>query len=255
MEVEIAAHSLWPDRLLELCRSLGAEGARSNGYGPRRTEAWVALRDALARLLRGQANKYVVITLEDQEDLASAKAFELVARAESGEWKLDGRSGGELASYLSAVARNALLDHAMRVARVISRPVLEDGADLDSTGPAPAALVSTDTAEARAMAREFIDALRRCLIRLQPQARRVWFLRAFYEMSTREIAQHPGVGLGTGHVDVLVQRARESIRTCMARKGLAAADMPTGTFAALWEFLESLRDELQPASAGEADPG
>jgi RNA polymerase sigma factor (sigma-70 family) len=255
MEVEIAAHSRWPDHLLALCRSVGPDAARTNGQAPQREEAWVALRDVLCRFLRHQAPRFASVSVEDQEDLASAKAFELLARAESGEWRLQGRTGGELAGYLSTVARNAMIDHAKQAARMVSHPDLGSDPDTDEAGTAGALprMISASATEASSMAREFIGSLQNCLVRLQPRARHVWFLRAFYEMSTREIAQHPKVMLRVGHVDVLLQRARDAIRACMASKGLEPADMPTGTFTALWEWLESLCDEVRPAIESEVD--
>ncbi len=259
MEGIVAADARWPDRLLELCLSVGPgpshPTARTNGRLTPRSEAWVALRDALARFLRRQARQFPAVSTEDQEDLASAKALELLSRAESGEWRLEGRSGAELAGYLATVARNALIDHAKHAARIVSHPEVGGNADPDDEGTLRAlpTMTSTDTPETAALAREFIGSLRSCVVQLQPRARCVWFLRVFYGMSTREIALHPDVVLRVGHVDVLVQRARDAIRSCMLRKGLEPADMPAGAFVELWELLESFRDEVRPAIETKVD--
>src|SRR5215831_4111430 len=95
----------WPLRLVALCRKLapmspGMRAADAEG----RSEAWVLLRDALLRFLRHHASQAKEVTQEDLEDLASAKALDLVSRAELGTWALDGRTVGEVGAYLSAVA-------------------------------------------------------------------------------------------------------------------------------------------------------
>src|SRR5262245_8110440 len=110
----VSPDARWPERLAQLChritpqrdpRGQGAEASPED-----RSAAWVALRDALVRFLRSQVRLVGGPPAEDVEDLASAKALELVARAESGEWNLEGRSGGEIAGYLATVARNGLID-------------------------------------------------------------------------------------------------------------------------------------------------
>jgi RNA polymerase sigma factor (sigma-70 family) len=209
-----------------------------------RSAAWVALRDGLVRFLRSQARGFRGPSVEDLEDLASAKALELVVRAESGEWRLEGRSGGELAGYLATVARNGLIDLGKKRRRTVSQPDPGDDGDSDPNGrPVPLSASLVTPSDAATQAREFIDSLRDCLVQLQPRARRVWFYRVFYGMNSRAIGQHPSISLPAAHLDVVMQRARDSIRTCMQGKGFEPTDLPAGTFAALWEFLESMDEE------------
>lgn len=245
----IADESRWPEHLAALCRRLHpTTGAGLPAPSPpaaaERGAAWVALRNALTRFLRGQARQFGGVSTEDLEDLASAKALELLLRAESGEWSLEGRSGGELAGYLSTVARNALIDLTRRRTKLVSQSDLGDTVDLDDGNlgsPLPGG--EAQAPDAPALAREFIDSLRECFVQLQPRARRVWFFRVFYGMSSRAIALHPTVLLRASHVDVVMQRTRTSIRSCMESKGFEPADLPNGTFVELWGFLESLRDD------------
>jgi RNA polymerase sigma factor (sigma-70 family) len=240
----------WPDHLLQLCLRIGPEAGRA-GRAPDadRGAAWLVLHDALARFLRGQAHKFGGVASEELRDLASSKALELLGRVESGEWRLEGRSPGELAAYLATVARHALSDLKKRTARMEPFPDAADDDYEESTNGhgARAARAATLAADAPARADEFIVSLRDCLRQVQPRARRIWFLRVFYEMSTRAIAQHPTVMLRTGNIDVIMQRTRDSIRSCMQSKGFEPSDMPAGTFTALWEFLESMR-EATPAA-------
>ena len=86
------------------------------------------------------------------------------------------------------------------------------------------------------------QALVECVERLQHKARRVWFMRAFYDMTSREIAGHPEVKLDAAYVDVVTMRARDAIRACLDSKGHEATDPPPGAFVQLWSALESMAD-------------
>lgn len=246
MDDTIASDAQWPDHLLALCRRIGPSpgvGALPPASEAERSAAWVALRDALARFLRSQARRFRGVSSDDLEDLASAKALDLVSRAESGEWTVEGRTGGELAGYVSTVARNALIDHVKRKSRTVSQAELGDDLDPDTLTPDAQPANAPNSTDAPALAREFIDSLRACLVQLQPRARRVWFFRVFYDMSSKAIAQHPDILLQVAHIDVLMQRTRTAIRSCMESKGFEPADMPPGTFVQVWDLLETLRDE------------
>jgi RNA polymerase sigma factor (sigma-70 family) len=245
MEHIVAPGAQWPDRLRLLCLRCGpAACAGGPASQDDRGHAWVALRDALVRFLRIQARRFGGASKEDLEDLASAKALELLVRSESGEWRIEDRSGAEVAGYLSTVARNALIDLMKRRSRIVPQAYPGDDSSSAESDPDPAIAVITAHADAPAMALEFVDSLRDCVASLQPRARTVWFFRAFYAMSSRTIAQHPAVRLQPAHVDVIVQRARSTIRSCMNAKGFEVADMPAGSFVALWEYLESLRADV-----------
>ena len=249
MENIVAPGARWPDYTLALCLRLQPSQRQDTEDATRqafRAEAWVSLRDALHRFVRRDAHKFRSLAREDLEDLASTKALELLTRVESGEWSLENRSGGELAGYLATVARNGLIDAAKRASRA---PAALEGQAIDlddDTTAAAGHAAPAGASDSTTMAREFIDELRGCVLQLQPRALRIWFFRAFYGMSSGEIAAHPDIALRPAHVDVIMQRARDSIRACMAAKGLEPGDMPAGTFVALWDLLESLRDDTQP---------
>lgn len=209
-----------------------------------RRAAWVALRDGLARFLRGYSRQYSSVQPEDVEDLASEKAVELLRRIESGEWDLRGRSAREVAGYLSQVSRNALVSLRRRTARIQSISAMKDGLDgADAIRDSAPHTAWSPGPDSSARSREFIGSLRDCLGHLQPRARRVWFFRVFYGMSSLTIGQHSRVQLKVGHEDVILQRTWQAIRACLGRKGLAAADMPAETSTALWDYLETARQE------------
>jgi DNA-directed RNA polymerase specialized sigma24 family protein len=216
-----------------------------------RTEVWVLLRDALVRVLRVHASSVRAIHADDLEDIASTKALELILRVESGAWDPRGRQGGEVAAYVGVVARHALWRWAGQSHRLPRAAMPDEGGEF--TGRAAFAL-APDTAECTVEAREFVEALRDCVDRLAPRARRVWFFRAYYDLSSLEIAAHPEVGLNAPHVDVLVGRVRELLRTCLARHGHSSRDLPEGAYATLWEGLAGLEKSREAqAVAGDVE--
>lgn len=209
------------------------------------------LRDALMSFLRARAGSVRAANVDDLEDLASTKALELLVRAESGQWSPEGRHEGEVAAYVAAVAKHALLRWAEQRQRQPLALVTDADAGLPRrTPPAPSGPPSDGAVEAR----EFVEALQACVGHLKPRSRRVWFFRAFYDMGSREIASHPDVGLNAAHVDVLVNRVRDALKTCLAARGLQPRDYPLGAFSALWEGLAGLAQLREPSAlAEEAD--
>jgi DNA-directed RNA polymerase specialized sigma24 family protein len=98
--------------------------------------------------------------------------------------------------------------------------------------PGPEAGNAEATPEDLLFANEFVEALSECLEHLAPRSRAVWFQRVFLEAPSRDIARRCGVQ--PGHVDVLVQRARTTLRQCMGNKGHGGTEARPGVFAALW---------------------
>jgi RNA polymerase sigma factor (sigma-70 family) len=244
---DLAPSARWPARLAELCRELRAGGGQREAA---RTEAWVLIRDALARYLRAHVRRVSGTQPEDVEDLASAKALEVLTRAESGDWDPEGRHPGEIAAYLATVARRGLTRLAERERRWRG----PRGTAQDSEATAIDGLTSGHPSpEASVEASDFVSALRRCIERLRPRARRVWFFRAFLEMNSRDIAAHPEVGLSPAHVDVIVQRARAALRACLEQGGLRPHDMPAGAFGVLWPSLSTLAEPPDTMRSGEGD--
>lgn len=245
--VSEASGAEWPVRLVGLCARLRRGG---EWRGCARPEAWLLLRGALARFLRVYAPRVHAAQPEDLEDLASAKALELLLRAESGAWNPDGRHPAEVAGYVAAVARNGLARLAVQLRRELGPAV--DAETLASGMPRPHVRTPA-TPEAAVEAREFVEALVECVGRLQARARRTWYLRVCCGLSSRDIASHPDVRMTAPHVDVVVQRTREALRTCLAVRGLQPRDFPAGAHAALWDCLSSFEAELAAPAAAERD--
>jgi len=233
-----AFHIQWPEHLQELLRRMRSApdfDTRNRATG----EAWVLLNTLIVIRLRVQATRYGTTAQEDLEDIAVEKSLDLLRRAESGEWDPEHRAPSELAAFLMTVARNGLVDFLRKSGRV--EPLAGDaGPDEDPRGAARAPLrASGEGPDADAERREFATALRGCAETLDVRTRMVWFLRVFCDLATKEIATHPSVRLKPGHVDVLLQRARRQIRTCMRRLGHESHDLPPGTFAEIWRLFRA----------------
>jgi len=223
----------WPNRVENLCRELrlAPEDSRRSSL---QAELWVLLNVALHRYLDHHSGRVGSFAREDLEDIASQKSLELLRCAESGSWEPSGRGAAEIAGYLSTVARNGLIDHARRARR--GAPYSEEWDDPSELEP-PA--VTEETPDVQVERREFLGALRGCVETLTPRLRTIWFFRVFYDMTSKDIARHPEVGLNAGHVDVLLQRCRDGIRDCMKRKGHSSDQVPPGTFVELWQCLRA----------------
>ena len=239
--------ALWPLRIAACCKSL-RDGPSPSRRDALRGETWAALHAALMRFLRARVRRGYP-SREDLEDIASAKAIELLSRAESGVWTPEGRSAGEIASYVATVARNGLVDFSRRTRHEAHS---DDDSNEDEDGGEHAPRSEEPPPHALVEGRELSHALRDCVQRLQPRARRVWFFRAFYEMTSREIAAHPDVGLEAAYVDVVAKRARDSLRACLAERGLDASEPTPGAFVELWAALESVERLAQDRTGGTA---
>jgi RNA polymerase sigma factor (sigma-70 family) len=226
---------LWPERVQCLSRELRAtrDSCRRKAL---QGELWLLLHMALGRYLSAQGAHRGRLPREDLEDLAAQKALELLASAERGSWEVAVRTPGEIASYVSTVARNGLIDHARRhlggAMAQAEEAELETALENESLQPVEAPEVAVER-------REFANALTECAAELSGRSRTIWFFRVFYDMSSKEIAGHPEVAIKPGHVDVVLQRCREAIRDCMKRKGHGTGQMPPGTFLELWKRFRS----------------
>ena len=222
----------WPERLRSLISELGGP-AELDRRDRIREELCVLLHSAIRRYLRLHASRMGALSRDDADDLVSEKALELFRRVESRTWRVDDYDAPQLATFLSNVARNALL----RFYRLRGRePNFGDEEDGDSRNFESE--VSAELASDSLDRREFIDALLRCAEALKMRDRKIWLLRVFHEMPSRLIAQHGEIRLKASHVDVLLQRCRQSVKDCMDDQGLNASDMPTGCFTELWRRMQ-----------------
>jgi RNA polymerase sigma factor (sigma-70 family) len=239
----------WPARLAVVCEAL--HGASNPTHRNRwRTEAWLLLNTSLRQYVRAHASRLGRIRPEDVEDIAASKSLDLMCKAESGRWSPAGRSTEEIVAYLSASARNGLVD-LLRDRERFRQPDEAHSAQWLAGRAVNAEHVNWETPELEGERRDFALAVRDCAARLQARARKVWFFRAFYDMSSKEIAAHPEIALKPGHVDVLLQRTRQALKECLAARGYESQEMPPGCFAEIWESMTCEGGEIdaQPAVA------
>ena len=235
----------WPAELLAACADLRAAtpGARAAA----RARFWRVLHAALFAAARAQGRRVTSASQEDFEDLASAKALELLRRAEEGAWDPAGRPEHEVAGFVARVARNGLVDLARRRGHDVPATTDERGWD----EPVEDAAAAPEEAFA---AREFVAALGECVGALAPRSRQVWFRRVFHDTASRELAAL--TGLQAAHVDVIVSRARAALRQCMEAKGFRSEDVRPGAFSALWPIVErEWRERAGEFTDGGAETG
>jgi len=232
---------LWPTRLRRACEQVGQlrEGAARDEA---RGEVWLILNAVISRFLRGHARTLGRISAQDREDIAAQKSLDLLRRIEQGTWDMEEREPAEIAGFLSQVARYGLLDFLRADRRRKDPPPpremdsegMSEWAPPDDPGIPRAPLGTTEPPDLRVERREYVRALRQCVAHLTDRARRIWFFRVLCSMPSKEIASHPDVRLKSGHVDVVLQRARQAMRECMEQQGYEPRDMPPGTFVELW---------------------
>ncbi len=219
----------WPDRVLSLLDAYGAQGRGVRATV--RPELWTLFNLLMLRYLRIRVRQYPGCSEEDIEDLASEKSLELMTKLDSGTWNPQGWNRNQLGGFFSTLARNGLVDryrsfHSRRIVPM-SSPLPEAGES--SQDPA------RESPESRADAMRFAETLRDCASILAPRARKVWFLRVFFDLATKQIATSPGVDMKPATIDVTLQRCRDRVRECMEEKGQLSSELPAGTFIALWE--------------------
>ncbi len=242
MSVSEPSSPRWPAHLKELCQELVVPRDEASRNAARE-EAWLLLNSAISMYLRLHASRLGAISQEDREDIASEKSLGLIRKIEAGENDMPDRHPGEIASYLSKVAKNRLLDQRRETARRVL-PVDENRPEWDLVGTEEnPGTESPDAPDVLAEHNEFAEALVHCVGELAPRSRLVWFLRVFCDLPSKRIASHPEIRLKVGYVDVLLQRAREAIRDCMRCLGHDRHDLPPGVFV---ELLRVFRlDEVQ----------
>ncbi len=223
----------WAERLALLAEQLATPLADSTRASAR-AELWVLLSSALARFARSQARTLGPLTREDLEDLVATKALDLLHRIEAGTLVLRRDDTREVSGFVAQTSRNAIIDQ-LRRERVrrgnghaaegpIDSSELGGGRSNDAISPSN-----------RVEFAEVTAALDQCIETLAPRARRIWIFRTFFEMSSRDIAAHPEIRLNPANVDVIVGRARTTLRACLQEAGIDASHLAVAGMARLWD--------------------
>jgi DNA-directed RNA polymerase specialized sigma24 family protein len=230
----------WAVHLQALCRAI-ARHPQQPATRESRTQAWQLVYFTLGRYLRYHAARLAPLAPEDLEDISSQKTLELMGKVDTSSGRLLDLEAAEMPAFLSTVARNGLvswLKRRHRSVQPLDEVELSGGERAVAPGGQPVG---------NAESAEYAHALAECARALQPRALRVWYLRVFHDMASRDIADHPTVGLKPSHVDVILHRSREAVRHCMESRGHDTRTMPPGTFVTLWSVFHPLRDEPEQA--------
>jgi RNA polymerase sigma factor (sigma-70 family) len=221
--------SRWAEELRRLSVELAAGASIRQRL---RGSLWVLVNGAVRGYLHMHSRRLGRISIEDLEDIAADKSLDLLAKMDNQRWRPDSLKSSEIEAYLSAVARNGLIDHLREKGRW-SR-MSSDREFSAESGAEPESSVQA-VQEAGVESREFARSLRECAQLLSEKSRIIWFFRIFYGLASKRIAAHPEVRLKPGNVDVNLKRSREKIKECMRKKGFEVGEIPAGTFAELWE--------------------
>ena len=151
------------------------------------------------------------LTFEELQDLSSEKSLELMMRLERGDWVVDTDAPEQTASFLSTVARNAVIDHQRR------RKPQTDPEETDYRHVVSSAVGSPQRPDVLPERGELVAAIVECVSTLKDVHRRIWLFRVLLELSTRDISLHPDVQLTAGNVDVILQRCR-AVRQKLCRE-------------------------------------
>lgn len=232
------ADSKWPAQFKELCVELRRPRDSQSRDGAR-SRVWLLLNSLLSQYLRFHTSRLGRVPQEDLEDIASGKSLEIMRQIELGMWDVtSGTTPPQVTGYLSRVAKNGLVDRLREIGRRVE-PTAENqpewDVDVSGQGGTTPMMGNPDPPDRQVERREFVEALRDCVHKMESRSRLVWFFRVLCGMSSKEIAAHPRLSLKPGHVDVILQRSREMMRNCMHQKGHEPHDMPVGTFVELWK--------------------
>jgi DNA-directed RNA polymerase specialized sigma24 family protein len=228
----MGARAAWPEQLRQLATEFLAEPVRfSAGEDTGRAESalWVLIQTALGGYLAYEIRN-PEIRRDELPGLAAEKTAQLVEQIRRGGWKPAEESEMKIRAFIKQVAHNAAKAFWKKYFRDRGGEELSD--TLDS-------VPQTDLAdpEQQAAGEETAARICRWLRGCRPDHARIFVMKAFYQMRTREIAEHPAVRTSPTNVDTVWDRLRKELRTLLT-DGEAPARFPPGTFAAflrLWE--------------------
>jgi DNA-directed RNA polymerase specialized sigma24 family protein len=231
----MGARPAWPEQLRRLAADFLDHAVRfSSPADTDRAESalWVLLQTAIGGYLAYEI-KNPEIRRDELPGLAAEKTAQLVEQIKRGAWTPTEENDVKIRAYIKQVASNTARAFWKRYYR--SRGAEELTETLDQT---PETVLADP--EEQAAGEEAAARLHEWLGTCKEAHAWIFVMKAFYQMRTREIAEHPRVRTSPTNVDTVWDRLRKELRTLLSNGGEAPARFPQGTFAAflrLWEPL------------------
>lgn len=227
----MAEPSRWPGKLKELAGEFVAGGVRFGlESGTIESELWVLIQTVLGGYLVREIHN-PEIRREELPGLAAEKTAELVGQIRKGRWRPGDEDDGKVIAYIRQVARNTAREFWRKWYR-------ERGGEREMEEPEAARDISPASPESCAAGRETAARLHEWLGGYKPLHAEIFVMKAFYQMKSREIAEHPRVETSPTNVDTVWDRMRKDLRSLLVENGGGVDRFPPGTFSAfliLWE--------------------
>lgn len=229
----MGTRAAWPEQLRRLAPDFLAESVRfsdSADTDSAESALWVIIQTALGGYLAYEIRN-PEIRQDELPGLAAEKTAQLVEQIRRGTWRPAEENDMKIRAFIKQVAHNTAQAFWKKYYR--DRGGEELAETLDNVPQAGQA-----DPEQQAAGEEVAARLIRWLRTCRPHHAEIFVMKAFYQMRTLEIAEHPRVRTSPTNVDTVWDRLRKDLRTVLAHGGEAPALFPPGTFAAflrLWE--------------------
>jgi DNA-directed RNA polymerase specialized sigma24 family protein len=236
----------WPERLRRLSADIRNPDVRFSAPGDTDRAAsalWILIQTALGGYLAFEIRNSE-IRRDVLPGLAAEKTAQLVEQIRRGSWKPAEESEMRIRAYIKQVAGNTARAFWKKYYRDRGSEELAESLDNSpQTGrPDPEQQAAGEEA-----ARRLLQWLKTCRI----EHALIFVMKAFYQMRTREIADHPGVRTSPTNVDTVWDRMRKQLRSKLTAEEGATPGFPPGTFAAFLALWEADGGEgLFPAARG-----
>jgi len=229
----MGARPAWPEQLRRLTVDYFEHSVRfSSPADTDRAESalWVLLQTAIGGYLAYEIRN-PEIRRDELPGLAAEKTAQLVEQIKRGAWTPAEENDVKIRAYIKQVASNTARAFWKSYYRARGGEELSESLDqIPET-------VQADPEE-QAAGEETAARLLDWLGTVKDAHAWIFVMKAFYQMHTKEIAEHPRVRTSPTNVDTVWDRLRKDLRSLLSSGEEAPARFPQGTFVAflrLWE--------------------
>lgn len=240
----MGSRAAWPEQLRRLTADFLAELVRFSGTADTdsaESALWVLIQTALGGYLAYEIRN-PEIRRDEMPGLAAEKTAQLVEQIRRGAWKPVEESEMKIRSFIKQVAHNAAQAFWKKYYRDRGSEEL-----VESLDHAPQKTHADP--EQMAAGEELAGRLMRWLRTCRPNHAEIFVMKAFYQMRTREIADHPRVRTSPTNVDTIWNRLRKELRAIFSDGGEGPEQFPPGTFVAFLRLWENAPGAGRPLAA------